>query len=131
MGLGVVRVNLFWVVAYDTEYAMVDRDDDIRLGLRTSAMTFGRFDVIAVACCYAAYFGGLAWSGRRATWASGSGRVLPWPSPFAAYHLWLIRTRERDRCFRAFLSNHWLGFAVFAGVALDYAVRLNAWPRLR
>ncbi len=123
--------NLFWVVAYDTEYAMVDRDDDIRLGLRTSAVTFGRFDVIAVACCYAAYFGGLAWvaSTRHLGvwfWAGFAVAVA-----FAVYHLWLIRTRERDRCFRAFLSNHWLGFAVFAGVALDYAVRLNAWPRLR
>jgi 4-hydroxybenzoate polyprenyltransferase len=123
--------NLFWVVAYDTEYAMVDRDDDIRLGLRTSAVTFGRFDVIAVACCYAAYFGGLAWVASTRNlgvwfWAGFAVAVA-----FAAYHLWLIRTRERDRCFRAFLSNHWLGFAVFAGVALDYAVRLNAWPRLR
>ncbi len=123
--------NLFWVIAYDTEYAMVDRDDDLQLGLRTSAVTFGRFDVVAVACCYVAYFAGLAWIAVvRALggifWAGFAVAIA-----LAVYHLWLIRTRERERCFRAFLSNHWLGFAVFAGVALDYAVRLHAWPRLR
>jgi 4-hydroxybenzoate polyprenyltransferase len=121
--------NLFWVVAYDTEYAMVDRDDDMRLGLRTSALTFGRFDVAAVAFCYVAYFAGLAWAAKL--WKLGP---LFWAGfalavALAAYHLWLIRTRERERCFRAFLSNHWLGFAVFAGVALDFAVRLSSWPR--
>jgi len=130
-GWALFGANLFWVVAYDTEYAMVDRDDDLRLGLRTSAVTFGRYDVIAVACCYAAYFGGLAWVAVSrhlgiAFWAGFAEAIA-----LAFYHLWLIRTRERDRCFRAFLSNHWLGFAVFAGVALDYVVRLNAWPRLR
>ena len=123
--------NLFWVVAYDTEYAMVDRDDDRRIGLRTSALTFGRYDVVAVACCYAVYFAGLAWVAVMRQlgaifWTGFSVAVA-----LAAYHLWLIRTRERERCFRAFLSNHWLGFAVFAGVALDYAVRMHAWPQLR
>jgi 4-hydroxybenzoate polyprenyltransferase len=122
--------NLFWVVAYDTEYAMVDRDDDRELGLRTSALTFGRFDVAAVAVCYAVYFAGLAriavlWSLGPIFWAG-----FAVAAALAIYHVWLIRTRERDRCFRAFLSNHWLGFAVFAGVALDYAIRLRAWPRL-
>jgi 4-hydroxybenzoate polyprenyltransferase len=122
--------NLFWVIAYDTEYAMVDRDDDVRLGLRTSAITFGRLDVAAIACCYALYFGGLAWVAA----AYGLGGIF-WAgfavaAGLAGYHVWLIRTRERARCFRAFLSNHWLGFAVFAGVALDYAIRLQAWPRL-
>jgi 4-hydroxybenzoate polyprenyltransferase len=123
--------NLFWVVAYDTEYAMVDRDDDLRLGLRTSAVTFGRFDVMAVACCYSVYFAGLAWVAA----VRGLGGIF-WTGfavavVLAVYHLGLIRTRERARCFRAFLSNHWLGFAVFAGVALDYALRVHAWPRLR
>jgi 4-hydroxybenzoate polyprenyltransferase len=123
--------NLFWVVAYDTEYAMVDRDDDLRLGLRTSALTFGRFDIFAIACCYTLYFAGLGWVAvvhylGGIFWAG-----LMVAIALAVYHLWLIRTRERERCFRAFLSNHWLGFAVFAGVVLDCAVRLNAWPRLR
>jgi 4-hydroxybenzoate polyprenyltransferase len=130
-GWTLFAANMFWVVAYDTEYAMVDRDDDLRLGLRTSAVTFGRFDVIAVACCYAAYFAGLAWIAvlrqlGGVFWAGFAAAVA-----LAVYHLWLIRSRERDRCFRAFLSNHWLGFAVFAGVALDYAFGIHAWPQLR
>jgi 4-hydroxybenzoate polyprenyltransferase len=123
-------VNLFWVVAYDTEYAMVDRDDDIRLGLRTSAITFGRYDVAAVAVCYGVYFAGTAWIGSMRGMGLLFWAGLAVAAAFALYHLWLIRTRERDRCFRAFLSNHWLGFAVFAGIVLDHAVRLNAWPLL-
>ena len=123
--------NLSWVIAYDTEYAMVDRDDDLRLGLRTSAITFGRYDVAAVAFCYAAYFGGLAWVAVMSALGAIFWAAFAMATGFAVYHLWLIRTRDRDRCFRAFLSNHWLGFAVFAGVALDYAIRLNAWPLLR
>ena len=130
-GWALFAANLFWVVAYDTEYALVDRDDDVRLGLRTSALTFGRFDIVAVACCYGAYFAGLAWVAvvRQLGGIFWLGYVAA--VALAGYHLWLIRTRERDRCFRAFLSNHWLGFAVFAGVALDYAVRLHAWPLVR
>ena len=123
-------INLFWVVAYDTEYAMVDRDDDIRLGLRTSAITFGRHDVVAVAVCYGVYFAGTAWIGSMRGMGLLFWAGLAVAAAFALYHLWLIRTRERDRCFRAFLSNHWLGLAVFAGIALDYAVRLDAWPLL-
>jgi 4-hydroxybenzoate polyprenyltransferase len=130
-GWTLFAANLFWVVAYDTEYAMVDRDDDLRLGLRTSAVTFGRYDVVAIACCYSVYFAGLAWVAA----VHGLGGIF-WTGyavavALALYHLVLIRTRERARCFRAFLSNHWLGFAVFAGVALDFALRVHAWPRLR
>jgi 4-hydroxybenzoate polyprenyltransferase len=130
-GWALFAANLFWVVAYDTEYAMVDRIDDLRLGLRTSALTFGRFDVFAVACCYAVYFAGLAWVAAARELGGTFWTGFAVAVALAVYHLWLIRTRERDRCFRAFLSNHWLGFAVFAGVALDYAVRLHAWPHLR
>lgn len=122
--------NLFWVIAYDTEYAMVDRDDDLRIGIRTSAITFGRFDILAVGICYAIFLGGMAWLAWRIPlgllfWAGFAAAVL-----LAAHHLWLIRHRERDACFRAFLNNHWLGFALFAGIAADYAYRLKAWPRL-
>jgi len=122
-------LNLFWVVAYDTEYAMVDRDDDIRLGLRTSAITFGRFDIAAVAVCYAIFLGGMAWVGYAvpmglAYWIGYAAAVA-----LALYHLWLIRARDRTRCFRAFLNNHWLGFVLFAGIAIDFAWRTNAWPR--
>lgn len=121
--------NLFWVIAYDTEYAMVDRDDDLRIGIRTSAITFGRFDILAIGICYAVFLGGVAWLAARIPlgllfWIGFACAAL-----LALYHLWLIRTRDRDRCFKAFLNNHWLGFALFAGVAADFAWRLKAWPR--
>jgi 4-hydroxybenzoate polyprenyltransferase len=122
-------LNLLWVVAYDTEYAMVDRDDDIRIGIRTSALTFGRFDVAAVAVCYALYLAGMAWAGRRLGLGLVYDAGLAIAAAIAVYHVWLIRDRVRERCFRAFLHNHWLGFAIFAGIALDYAVRARMWPR--
>ncbi len=122
--------NAFWVMAYDTEYAMVDRDDDLRLGLRTSAIAFGRFDVLAVMLCYAIYVGGMTWTG----YAGHAGPIyyvgLLGALACALWHWTLIRKRERDGCFRAFLHNHWLGLAVFAGIALDFATRNKAWPRL-
>ena len=121
--------NLFWVVAYDTEYAMVDRDDDLRIGMRTSAITFGRYDVLAVALCYAAYLSGMVWVGRLMELGPVYFVGLLVAVGCAAYHLWLIRGRDRDRCFKAFLHNHWLGFAVFAGTVADYAIRAQAWPR--
>ena len=129
VGLTLFGLNLFWVIAYDTEYAMVDRDDDVRLGLRTSALTFGRYDRIAIAACYAIYLAGMAGVGHYLKLGASYWVGLAVALVFAGYHLWLIRTRERDLCFRAFLSNHWLGLAIFAGAALDYAVRLRAWPR--
>jgi 4-hydroxybenzoate polyprenyltransferase len=121
--------NLFWVVAYDTEYAMVDRDDDLKIGMRTSAITFGRFDVLAVALCYAAYLAGMVWVGRMVDLGPVYFVGLLVAVGCAAYHLWLIRGRDRDRCFKAFLHNHWLGLAVFAGTVADYAIRAQAWPR--
>jgi 4-hydroxybenzoate polyprenyltransferase len=115
--------NLFWVLAYDTEYAMVDRDDDLRIGIKTSAITLGRFDVTAVMGCYALFI--VAWG------ALGARRGAAWPyygglavaALMAAWHYTLIRARSREGCFRAFRLNHWLGFAVFAGVVLDLAWR--------
>jgi 4-hydroxybenzoate polyprenyltransferase len=114
--------NLFWVLAYDTEYAMVDRDDDLKIGIRTSAITLGRFDVAGVMLFYAAYLVVWAWL--------GAGLGLGWPyfaglavgAGIAGWHYTLIRTRSRDGCFRAFRLNHWLGFVVFAGTALAYAL---------
>jgi 4-hydroxybenzoate polyprenyltransferase len=122
-------INLFWVMAYDTEYAMVDRDDDLRIGMRTSAIAFGRYDVLAVAVCYALYFAGMSWVGVRLSmdvpyWTGLAVAVL-----IAVYHVWLIRDRERTNCFRAFLHNHWLGLAMFLAVAADFAWRHKAWPR--
>jgi 4-hydroxybenzoate polyprenyltransferase len=122
IGWWLFAANLFWVVAYDTEYAMVDRDDDLRIGLRSSAILFGRADVAAVAGCYAAYLLLLAAIGvaMRFSWPF----YLGWAAAaaIAAYHFVLIRGRRRDECFRAFLHNQWLGLAVFAGVAGHYAL---------
>jgi 4-hydroxybenzoate polyprenyltransferase len=120
--------NLFWVVAYDTEYAMVDREDDIKLGLRTSAIAFGRFDVLAVMLCYAVYFVLLTWFagilGLGALFYTG----ILIAALISLWHYRLIRGRERAGCFRAFLGNHWLGLAIFASTVADYAVRMQRWP---
>jgi 4-hydroxybenzoate polyprenyltransferase len=129
LGWWIFVFNLFWVVAYDTEYAMVDRDDDVKLGLRTSAITLGRLDLAAVALCYAAYLAGMVWVGVRigASWPYFAGLAVA--LGIALHHLWIIRKRERGPCFAAFLGNHWLGFAVFLGIVADHALRLHAWPR--
>jgi 4-hydroxybenzoate polyprenyltransferase len=115
--------NLFWVLAYDTEYAMVDRDDDLRIGMKTSAITLGRYDVAAVMTFYAVYLLSWAWLGL----SLGLGKLyLLGIGAAAAQALWhysLIRTRTREGCFKTFRVNHWLGFAVFAGVCLDLALR--------
>ncbi len=122
-------INLFWVIAYDTEYAMVDRDDDLKIGIRTSAITFGRFDVAAIALCYAVYVVGMAWVGVERAMGPIYFAGVAVAALLAAYHLVLIRGRERMACLRAFLHNHWLGLAIFAGIALDFAIRLSAWPQ--
>ncbi len=113
--------NLFWVLAYDTEYAMVDRDDDLKLGIKTSAITLGRFDIAAVMTCYAAYLGFWAWLGVQA----GRGWIylaaIGLAGLIATWHFSLIRGRSREGCFRAFRLNHWIGFTVLCGVVLDYA----------
>jgi 4-hydroxybenzoate polyprenyltransferase len=115
--------NLFWVLAYDTEYAMVDRDDDLKIGMKTSAITLGRWDVPAIMLFYALYLGvwatllvlqglsawlwlGIAAAGAQATW-----------------HYTLIRERARDGCFKAFRLNHWVGLAVFIAVVLGLGLR--------
>lgn len=115
--------NLFWVLAYDTEYAMVDRDDDLKIGMKTSAITLGRADVAVVMLCYVAYLviWGTVLAGRIP--ASMLSLALAAAAAQAAWHYRLIRTREREGCFTAFRLNHWLGFTVFAGVALGYALR--------
>jgi 4-hydroxybenzoate polyprenyltransferase len=111
--------NAFWVLAYDTEYAMVDRDDDIRIGIRTSALTLGRFDVAGVMAFYALHL--ISWAAIGAWiglgWSYFAGLAVA--AAIAAWHGTLIRDRSREGCFRAFRLNHWLGFAVFAGVVAE------------
>ena len=115
--------NLFWVLAYDTEYAMVDRDDDLRIGMKTSAITLGRFDVAAIMCFYVLHL--LIW------WVWLAPYELGWPFAIALWlsaaqaiwHYMLIRGREREPCFLAFRMNHWLGATMFAGIALGFALR--------
>lgn len=111
--------NLLWVLAYDTEYAMVDRDDDLRIGIRTSAITFGRFDVAAVMACYVGFlllWGGVGWRAGLG-WAYAAGLAVA--AAQVAWHYMLIRSRERGPCFAAFRANHWVGAAVFAGLVVD------------
>jgi 4-hydroxybenzoate polyprenyltransferase len=122
-----LAINLFWVVAYDTEYAMVDRADDTKIGIRTSALTFGRFDVLAVGICYAIYLAGMAWLGRVYAHGVVYFIALVVAAALAASHLWIIRTRDPAACFRAFLGNHWLGMTVFVGIVVDDALR-GRWP---
>jgi 4-hydroxybenzoate polyprenyltransferase len=114
--------NLFWVLAYDTEYAMVDRDDDLKIGMKTSAITLGRMDVPVVMASYGIFL---------AVWVAGLMRLVPGAAFYlgiaaaaaqAAWHWTMIRDRSREGCFRAFRLNHWVGFAVFAGVAASYAL---------
>ena len=116
--------NLFWVIAYDTEYAMVDRDDDLKIGMKTSAITFGRFDVLAVLLSYVVYL--LIWlnvladqlnHAQAAIYLGAIGLALAQ----ALWHVWLVRKRQRDACFKAFRLNHWLGLTVFAGIVASYA----------
>jgi 4-hydroxybenzoate polyprenyltransferase len=115
--------NLFWVLAYDTEYAMVDRDDDIRIGIRTSALTLGRFDVVGVMAFYAIYLASWAFIGRLLGLGGWFLAGIAVAAAQALWHYTLIRTRTRDGCFKAFRLNHWVGFAVFAGTAIDLALR--------
>ena len=118
-----LAANVFWAIAYDTEYAMVDRDDDIRIGIRTSALTFSRHDVRAVMICYAITIGLLAIVGR----IEGLGALyyagLAAAAAIAVWHYRMIRDRSRAGCFRAFNHNNWFGAVVFAGVAAHYALR--------
>ena len=114
--------NVFWSVAYDTEYAMVDREDDLKIGIRTSALTFGRYDVIAIMLCYAAtlliYVGIGVRLGLGLPFWAGLGAA----AGCVVYHYRLIRNRDRMACFAAFRHNNWLGGVLFAGIALHYLI---------
>ena len=119
---GLMLGNLFWVLAYDTEYAMVDRDDDLRIGMKTSAITLGRFDVAAIMGFYAAYLAIWAWLITRhvthlVLWLAFGTALAQ-----VAWHYQLIKGRTREGCFKAFRLNHWLGATLFAGVVLAFAL---------
>jgi 4-hydroxybenzoate polyprenyltransferase len=117
--------NVFWTIAYDTEYAMVDRPDDLRIGIRTSAILFGRFDVAAVMACYALFLASMVAIGAWQRYGPFYYAGLAVAAALAGYHFLLIRGRGREGCFRAFLHNNWVGAAVFAGIVLDHAVPLR------
>ena len=110
--------NLFWVLAYDTEYAMVDRDDDLKIGMKTSAITLGDWDVRAIMVFYAAYLAvwGVLLDAPHKPWVQVG---LAAAAAQAAWHFVLIKDRTREGCFKAFRLNHWVGFAVFTGLALS------------
>jgi 4-hydroxybenzoate polyprenyltransferase len=114
--------NLFWVLAYDTEYAMVDRDDDLRIGMKTSAITLGRFDVAVVTASYLVYL--LIWVVALVNHARGAIFYIALGVALVqvAWHYTLIRGRTREGCFKAFRINHWLGFTVFAGIVAGYSL---------
>ena len=112
--------NVFWALAYDTEYAMVDRPDDLKIGIRTSAITFGRYDVFAVMLCYSMTIGLLLLAGQLTHRGGFYYAGLGVAAGLASYHFTLIRHRDRAQCFKAFRHNNWIGAAIFTGLVLDY-----------
>jgi len=122
-GWWLLLANIFWAIAYDTEYAMVDRDDDLRIGIRTAAITLGRYDVPAVMVCYGVMLALLAAIGLH----RGLGLVyylgLAAAAAFMTYHHRLIRGRDREACFRAFNHNNWVGAVIFAGIFADFTIK--------
>lgn len=115
--------NMFWAIAYDTEYAMVDRADDMKIGIKTSALTFGKYDVAAVMLCYAIMLAILTWVGMKLSFKWPYYLGLATAAGLMAYHYRLIRQREPAQCFKAFLHNNWVGAAIFVGIALNYWLR--------
>ncbi len=114
--------NVFWAVAYDTEYAMVDRDDDLKIGIKTSAITFGRYDVAAVMACYAATLGIIGWIGWTLHLGLAFYAGLVVAAGIMGVHYTWIRGRERLPCFKAFLHNNWVGLVIFVGIVVDFVV---------
>ncbi len=118
-----LSANVFWAIAYDTQYAMVDREDDRKIDIKTSALTFGKYDVAAVMLCYVLFLLILVWVGRSLH--------LHWPfylslgiaAGLMLYHFQLIQAREPAQCFKAFLHNNWVGAVIFVGIAMDFLLR--------
>ena len=123
-----LAANIFWAVAYDTEYAMVDREDDLKIGIKTSAITFGRFDVLAVMCCYAITLALIGAVGYLLQLGVAFYAGLAVAAGIMGVHYTWIRGRDRAACFKAFLHNNYVGAAIFAGIAVDAFVgRWAAW----
>jgi 4-hydroxybenzoate polyprenyltransferase len=118
--------NIFWTMVYDTEYAMVDREDDRKIGIRTSAILLGRFDVAAVMLCYAVFLAIMAWIGwsLRLAWPYHAGLLCA--LGLGVYQYVLIRDRDPFKCFRAFLHNNWVGAAIFGGIVFAYLLQNRA-----
>lgn len=114
--------NVFWAVAYDTEYAMVDREDDLKIGIKSSAITFGQFDVFAVMVCYGLTLFLLVIVGKWLLLSDAYYVGLGLAAATAVYHYFLISAREKSKCFKAFLHNNWFGLFVFAGLAAHYFI---------
>jgi 4-hydroxybenzoate polyprenyltransferase len=119
-------VSIVWAAIYDTWYAMVDRDDDATLGLRSTALLFGEMDRVVIGVMQAMMLFGLALAGRSAQLGAAYWAGLAAAALLFAWQQWSTRGRDRDACFRAFLNNHWVGLAVFAGIAADFALRGDA-----
>lgn len=118
--------NIFWAVAYDTEYAMVDRNDDLKIGIKTAAITFGRHDVLAVMVCYFAMIAILVAIGVFHGLGLAYDLGLASAAGLMVYHYRLIRNRGREECFKAFNNNNWVGGAIFSGILADLAIRQGA-----
>ncbi len=115
--------NLCWVIAYDTAYAIVDKPDDLRIGIKTSAITFGKYDVMGVMVCHALFIAIMVYIGQLQDMGLIYHAGLLIASGLVVYQYTLIRTRDRTLCFKAFLHNNWVGMTVFAGIALDFLLR--------
>jgi 4-hydroxybenzoate polyprenyltransferase len=118
-----LAANVFWALAYDTEYALVDIEDDRKIGIQTSALTFGRFDIVIIMACYGITLTLLAWAGGQLGLGLAYYVGLSVAALIAVYHYTLIKSRERMQCFKAFLHNTWFGAAVFAGIVADYLLK--------
>jgi len=124
----ILLANVFWAIAYDTEYAMVDRDDDIKLGLKSSAILFGRLDVTGVMACHAVFLLMMICAGYWARLGLLYFVGLALAAGLAGYQYFLIRGRRREGCFAAFMSNNLLGAAIFGGMLADFLLRIPVFP---
>ncbi|MCL2309002.1 MAG: UbiA family prenyltransferase [Proteobacteria bacterium] len=127
---GLMGVHVFWIVAYDIEYAMARRDKDIERDRRSSALILGRYDVLATAVSYGLYLAGMVGVGLWWRLGIAYGVALALATACAVGCLWLAHSRKTSHCFAAFRCNHWIGVVIFIGVVADYALRLHSWPML-